>query len=462
MVYIKYLFMLSLPVLTWAYAQSDEIVYNPETRQLSYVIDYNRLAENAIARDCSMQAFENGLLHSVLRHLILFMPYEASFYTDVQTLDIRVVQQKEDPPVLYASMSLEEARSINTKFRVFMNSFASPRSGFCFAMAPSILETWVSTLLARRGVLAYDKRILQIEIAQAKDITELNIPGLSAAAEPAASQNTASQSEPPVSPPEPAAEPAMSSSVSFKVTPYLSEIPVLNFTQGQWVLKPDTDYAAIIATTQGTMTLELFEVQAPNTVNNFVFLALNQFYDGVSFFRVIEDFMAQTGDPSGTGLGTPGYQFADEVDTGFSHSTKGVVSMANAGPNTNGSQFFITLEATPWLDGQYSVFGAVTDGLDVLDKLQRTNPDAPLAIAPLDSSLGLLETQGINLSGNDAETLSAYITRLIRSIPEPNQRFKLDSYDVVIMIDPQSGNPLAVFYPKSDTIEHVYILERAM
>jgi cyclophilin family peptidyl-prolyl cis-trans isomerase len=170
--------------------------------------------------------------------------------------------------------------------------------------------------------------------------------------------------------------------------------------------------------------------------------------------------MAQTGDPSGTGLGSPGYQFADEIVADFAHSTKGVVSMANAGPNTNGAQFFITLEATPWLDGQYSIFGAVIEGLDVLDNLQRLNPDAPLAVAPIDSSLGLLETQGITLEGNDRETLEGFLTRSLNTIPEPNQRFSVGGYDIVLMTDPQSNQVMAVFYPASDVVQHVYILER--
>jgi cyclophilin family peptidyl-prolyl cis-trans isomerase len=449
------------------YAQVDEVFYNPSTQQLSYVIDYNRLAENAIARECSPDVFESGLLHSVLRHLILYMPYEAGFYAGVTTIDVRVLQGENRDEVLYASLPLNEAQSITTKFRVFMNSFASPRAGYCFTVDPSVLESWISTLLARQGVLAYDNAILQIPIAQAKPIAEVLVPVLpntSAVAATTPESTPTSPSEPTstLATPEPpeATTLTVEQPEGFSVAPYLSQERVLNFNQGQWVLKPDTDYAAMIETSQGTMTMDLFEVQTPNTVNNFVFLALNQYYDQVPFFRVIEDFMAQTGDPTGTGLGTPGYQFADELSAGFSHSTKGVVSMANAGPNTNGAQFFITLEATPWLDGQFSIFGAVIDGVDVLDRLQRANPDAPLALASLDSSLGLLETQGVTLEGNDRETLEAYLTRTLSKTPEANQRFRLDNNDLVLMVDPQSGETVAVFYPPADTIEHVYILER--
>jgi cyclophilin family peptidyl-prolyl cis-trans isomerase len=435
-------------------AQVDEVYFNPETQQLSYVIDYNRLAENAIARECSPEVFENGLLHSVLRHLILYMPYEASFYSNVNVIDVRVLQGDSANAVLYASLPLTEAKAITTKFRVFMNSFASPRSGYCFSVDPSVLGSWVSTLIARRGVLAYDNSILQMPIEQAKPIAEISIPALGTLSEAQVATSTATSNEPQ------AANPTVQQPDGFRVVPYLSETRVLDFAQGQWILKPNIDYAAIIETTKGNMTLDLFEVQAPNTVNNFVFLSLNQYYDGVSFFRVIEDFMAQTGDPTGTGLGTPGYQFADEINPDFSHSTKGVVSMANAGPNTNGAQFFITLEATPWLDGQYSIFGAVINGVDILDALQRSNPDVPLAIAPLDSSLGLLETQGISLKGNDRETLEAYITRTVGATLKPNQRVSMDNYDVVFMVDPQSNMTMAVFYPPTDRIEHVYIIQR--
>ena len=446
------------------------------------MIDYNRLAENAVARDCSPEVFQNGLLHSVVRHLILYMPYEASFYSSVQTIDVRVLQGENKDVVLYASMPLEEAKAITSKFRVFMNSFSSPRAGFCFTVDPSVLETWVSTLIARRGVLGYDNTILQATIAQAKAITEISIPALeSLAASPEVATQIAPIAETPkVETPvadapvveEPIAEepvveepiadpatPAVSTPSGFDVLPYLSKERVLTFDQGQWILQPDTDYAAIIETTQGNMTLDLFEVQAPNMVNNFVFLARNQYYDGVSFFRVIDDFMAQAGDPTGTGLGSPGYQFADEIVSDFSHSTKGVLSMARCWPNTNGAQFFITLEATPWLDGSYSIFGAVIEGLDVLDSLQRLNPDAPLAVAPIDSSLGLLETQGITLEGNDRETLEAFLTRILTKIPEPNQRFAVGGYDLVLMTDPQSNQVMSVFYPASDIIKQVYILQ---
>lgn len=125
-------------------------------------------------------------------------------------------------------------------------------------------------------------------------------------------------------------------------------------------------------TTLGNFTVELFEAQTPNTVGNFVKLAEKNFYDGVIFHRVIDGFMIQGGDPTGTGRGGPGYQFADEIHPQLKHSGEGMLSMANAGPNTNGSQFFITLVPTPHLDGRHTVFGKVVEGMDVVKKIGKT------------------------------------------------------------------------------------------
>ena len=141
------------------------------------------------------------------------------------------------------------------------------------------------------------------------------------------------------------------------------------FDGAEQVLQAGTDYRAVIDTSKGRIVVDLFQDDVPNTVNNFVFLALNGYYDGVEFHRVLEDFMAQTGDPTGTGTGGPGYEFADEFKQHLKHDAKGVVSMANAGPGTNGSQFFITFIPTPWLDGRHSVFGRVVEGEDVLDRI---------------------------------------------------------------------------------------------
>jgi len=128
---------------------------------------------------------------------------------------------------------------------------------------------------------------------------------------------------------------------------------------------------ATISTNRGTIRLELHDDKTPKTVENFVKLANQGFYDGLKFHRVIADFMIQTGCPEGTGRGGPGYRFADEFHPTLKHDGPGVLSMANAGPNTNGSQFFITHVATPHLDGKHSVFGRVIEGQDVVNAIQQ-------------------------------------------------------------------------------------------
>jgi peptidyl-prolyl cis-trans isomerase B (cyclophilin B) len=133
--------------------------------------------------------------------------------------------------------------------------------------------------------------------------------------------------------------------------------------------------AATLQTNHGPVEVELFDGDAPTTVENFRKLAGDGFYDGVVFHRVIPDFMIQGGDPTGTGMGGPGYTFEDEFND---HKVeRGALAMANAGPNTNGSQFFIvTAEATPWLDGKHTVFGRVTSGMDVVDRISQVATDA--------------------------------------------------------------------------------------
>jgi cyclophilin family peptidyl-prolyl cis-trans isomerase len=137
-------------------------------------------------------------------------------------------------------------------------------------------------------------------------------------------------------------------------------------------IDPSASYTATLTTSKGVITAKLFADEAPVTVNNFVFLAREGFYDGAIFHRVIEGFMIQGGDPTGTGTGGPGYRFADELDAARSHGYKlGTLAMANAGPNTNGSQFFI-MHADYGLPPQYAVFGKTIDGLDVVDEIART------------------------------------------------------------------------------------------
>jgi cyclophilin family peptidyl-prolyl cis-trans isomerase len=139
-------------------------------------------------------------------------------------------------------------------------------------------------------------------------------------------------------------------------------------------IDPKKQYKARMKTDKGTMVIELFASKTPKTVNNFVFLAREGYYDNVIFHRVIDNFMVQGGDPTGTGRGGPGYKFEDEFDTSLKHDKQGILSMANAGPGTNGSQFFITHGPTPHLNGKHTVFGKVVEGLDVLMSIPARDP----------------------------------------------------------------------------------------
>jgi cyclophilin family peptidyl-prolyl cis-trans isomerase len=148
---------------------------------------------------------------------------------------------------------------------------------------------------------------------------------------------------------------------------------------------------ATMNTSEGAIAFELFDEDAPKTVENFRKLASDGFYDGLTFHRVIPDFMIQGGCPQGTGTGGPGYTFEDEINS--RKIVRGALAMANAGPNTNGSQFFIvTADACPWLDGKHTVFGQVTEGLDVVDKLEKVptdggdRPTEPIGIATIELS----------------------------------------------------------------------------
>jgi cyclophilin family peptidyl-prolyl cis-trans isomerase len=138
--------------------------------------------------------------------------------------------------------------------------------------------------------------------------------------------------------------------------------------------------AAVFKTTAGTFKVELFDDLAPKTSANFISLAEKHFYDNTTFHRVIDGFMIQGGDPSGTGSGGPGYTIADEFGPGLQHDAPGILSMANAGPNTGGSQFFITLAATPWLDGAHAIFGKVIEGMDVVKAIGKRPSNAPAII----------------------------------------------------------------------------------
>jgi cyclophilin family peptidyl-prolyl cis-trans isomerase len=142
-------------------------------------------------------------------------------------------------------------------------------------------------------------------------------------------------------------------------------------------IDPKKNYTATLHTDQGDIVAELFAGKTPRTVNNFVFLARQGFYDGTIFHRVIKDFMTQGGDPTGSGRGGPGYRFDDEFDPSLRHNKAGLLSMANAGAGTNGSQFFITHVPTPWLDNKHSIFGQVVEGMEVVLAIPPRDPQRP-------------------------------------------------------------------------------------
>lgn len=154
----------------------------------------------------------------------------------------------------------------------------------------------------------------------------------------------------------------------------MSDTPKQWSTAPKLTLDPQKKYTATLNTSKGDIKIALFADKVPNTVNNFVFLAREGFYDGTIFHRVIANFMVQGGDPTGTGTGGPGYRFNDEFNSTLKHDKPGVLSMANAGPGTNGSQFFITHVPTSWLDNKHSVFGQVIGGMDVLMSIPERDP----------------------------------------------------------------------------------------
>ena len=247
----------------------------------------------------------------------------------------------------------------------------------------------------------------------------------------------------------------------YTAVPFLSETPEREFAEADEVLEPDQDYAAVLQTNKGTMVLDLLETQAPETVNNFVFLARHHFYDGVVFHRVLDGFMAQTGDPTGTGTGGPGYAFDDEIADGLSFDKAGILAMANAGPDTNGSQFFITFEAAPHLDGGYSIFGDLLAGEDVLPELERIDPSSsePAYVFSPDDALAKVKRGGLTLPESAKGTLGDYLEGNLESMPEPGEEFQVAGYKGIVG-QSSSGDTLVGFYAKPDVLESVTIVEK--
>jgi cyclophilin family peptidyl-prolyl cis-trans isomerase len=239
----------------------------------------------------------------------------------------------------------------------------------------------------------------------------------------------------------------------YVALPYLSVERRLAFEAPETVIDPEREYLAILETNRGDIVIELLAEAAPRTVNNFIFLALHKYYDGIVFHRVIEGFMAQTGDPTGSGTGGPGYTFADEFTSGLTHSDPGIVSMANAGPGTNGSQFFITFAATPWLDNAHTIFGRVIEGSDVLDSITRVDPTQPSAVAFLDDLAQVVRDQGINLVG-DGTVIDA-LSNILGVQPEPGGRYDIAGASVAI--GSMAGQPAAGFFPFPDRMIKVTI-----
>lgn len=146
--------------------------------------------------------------------------------------------------------------------------------------------------------------------------------------------------------------------------------------QPEMTIDAEKEYYATLNTEKGPITIHLFAREAPATVNNFVFLAREGYFDGTTFHRVIPNFMIQGGDPTGTGMGGPGYKIKDEFHPRLRHDRPGILSMANAGPNTGGSQFFITHTATPHLDNKHAIFGEVVEGIDVVNAIRVRDPQS--------------------------------------------------------------------------------------
>lgn len=216
------------------------------------------------------------------------------------------------------------------------------------------------------------------------------------------------------------------------------------------------DLKAKIKTTQGDIEIKLFADKVPQTVSNFYNLAKEGFYNGIIFHRVIPGFMIQTGDPKGDGTGGPGYTFPDEFHKDLKHDKAGILSMANAGPDTNGSQFFITVAATPHLDGKHSVFGEVTAGMDVVNaivnaKANGSKPEKDIKIVSVEISGDFkpVEVKKIKqMTGEDLKKMtSEYATKLLKKIAEVQD---YGTFQSINLVDSRSRGSQAQVYYKAD------------
>ncbi len=241
----------------------------------------------------------------------------------------------------------------------------------------------------------------------------------------------------------------------YSAVPFQSAEPQQVFDAAGQVLQQGLDYVAVLRTNRGDIVIDLYEDRTPVTVNNFVFLALQRYYEGVPFHRVLEDFMAQTGDPTGSGRGGPGYAFEDEIVPSLSFDRAGLVAMANAGPGTNGSQFFITFAPTPWLDGNHTIFGHVTAGEDVLDAITRVDPQTPSAVAAFDDTVAALAEQGVMLPGDPSRTVADALEEMLGTVPLAGQSFTVAGYRGAV--GQLGGEPAFGFFPHPDVLESVVI-----
>lgn len=242
----------------------------------------------------------------------------------------------------------------------------------------------------------------------------------------------------------------------YELVAPVTDEPVRQFAHAEQVLEDGYDYVAAIQTQHGPIVVELYADRTPETVNNFVFLALQRYYDGVPFHRVLEDFMAQTGDPTGSGRGGPGYEFGDEIDESLTFDSKGILAMANSGPGTNGSQFFITFAATEWLNGNHTIFGRVIENEALLDQLRRVDPSMPAGIARPADTFSELIGQGVDLGFPADMNVGEGLAEALGAAPVTGQSFPVGGF-LGAVGTLNSGEEAYGFYPIPDILERVVI-----